>query len=68
MPRIVTVTLTDREQEAFDWIRASLSLRSDEQTVFAGLYKLAAWLEPNVDPTLFRLDRDAPAPPKKRKA
>lgn len=56
-PHTVTITLTDRERAALDEIRAILGLRSDEAAIHAGLYKLGLWVEPDIDTTLFRLDR-----------
>jgi hypothetical protein len=58
MPHPVTIVLSDRERAALDEIRTRLSFHSDEQAIMGGLYKLAAWIEPNIDVTLFRLDRE----------
>ena len=54
MPELV-ITLTDREWDALAELRRLGGFASSADTGRAGLYKLAAWYEPDVDTTLFAL-------------
>lgn len=48
----ITITLTPQQREAVDELRARLGL-TDEEVIFGGLYKLAAFVETDVDPEIF---------------
>lgn len=55
MNQVLTLSIDDRERAAIDEIRAIAGLRTDEDVLRSGLYKLAFFLEPNVDISLFAL-------------
>lgn len=52
---VITVTLSVRERDAIDEMKQRLSLDSDANLVRAALFKLAHFVEPHVDTSLFAL-------------